>query len=357
MPLRVVTRPGRTALYLRGTVRGKSVYESAGTDDPEIAEQYRAKREAELHRETIYGARAVVSFAAAAESYLTTEQRRPGTRTLVRGLTLYFKATPLMAIDQIALDKAYPAILSPDASLATRLRNVLTPLRAILEHAARRGWCDRPAFEVPTQPKGRTMWLTPRQATALVQAAAPHLRPLLVFLICTGARMSEALELDWRHVDLYAHRVRLVRTKTGIERHVDLVPAAVAALASFEHRDGRVFRPAYPVRKKRGERGQQWRLGEAYRDTDRTGGGQIKSAWRGACARASISELRPHDLRHTAATWHYAIHRDLLRLQHWGGWSSVALVQRYAHLLPEAYVSEAAAWWGVSVAERAANSA
>lgn len=355
MPLRVVSRPGRTALYLRGTVRGTLVYESTGTDDADLAEQYRAKREAELHREALYGARAVVSFAAAAESYLTTEQRRPGTKQLVLRLTLYFKTTSLMLIDQTALDGAYRAILKPGASSATKLRNVLTPLRAIMEHAARRKWCDRPAFEVPTQPKSRVAWLTPREATALVQAAAPHLRPLLVFLICTGARLSEALELDWRHVDLYAHRVRLVRTKTDRERYVDLTPAVRAALAALEHREGRVFRPAYAVRKKRGERGQQWRLGEAYRDSDRTGGGQIKRAWAGACSRADITGLRPHDLRHTAATWHYAIHRDLLRLQQWGGWSSVSQVQRYAHLLPDAYAAEAAAWWGVPATERAAN--
>jgi len=45
-------------------------------------------------------------------------------------------------------------------------------------------------------------------------------------------------------------------------------------------------------------------------------------------------ELTPHDLRHTFASWHYALNRDLLALKVGGGWSSVALVERYAHLLP-----------------------
>ena len=45
-------------------------------------------------------------------------------------------------------------------------------------------------------------------------------------------------------------------------------------------------------------------------------------------------ELTPHDLRHTWASWHYALNRDLLALKIEGGWSSVALVERYAHLLP-----------------------
>lgn len=96
------------------------------------------------------------------------------------------------------------------------------------------------------------------------------------------------------------------------------------------------------------------------------GGGQIKTAWSAACRSAGlpgtwrewtdshgqlrrrfVPELHPHDLRHTAATWHYALHRDLLRLQAFGGWSSVGQVQVYAHLLPEAYVAEAAEWLGL----------
>jgi integrase len=46
-------------------------------------------------------------------------------------------------------------------------------------------------------------------------------------------------------------------------------------------------------------------------------------------------DYTPHDLRHSWASWHYAVHKDLLRLKQDGGWSSVALVERYAHLMPQ----------------------
>jgi integrase len=42
-------------------------------------------------------------------------------------------------------------------------------------------------------------------------------------------------------------------------------------------------------------------------------------------------EFTPHDLRHTWASWHYALHKDLIRLQQDGGWSTITLVTRYAH--------------------------
>ena len=56
------------------------------------------------------------------------------------------------------------------------------------------------------------------------------------------------------------------------------------------------------------------------------------------------------------ASWHYALQRDLLALKIEGGWSSVALVERYARLLPagqEAAISEFLGWhqMGTEVAE------
>jgi integrase len=288
-------------------------------------------------------------------------------RGFLSSLLELFGGRKLGTIDQGALDEAYAKTLRPGATPATRLRQVLTPLRAILEHAARRGWCERPAFEVPKLAQHRVAFLTPAQATALVRAASEHLRPLIVFLIGTGARMSEALELEWDDVDLQGARVTFGRTKSGRVRLVDLVPTVRAALAALPHREGRVFRPVYAVRKARDATGQQWRMGEQYRDSGRQGGGQIKTAWAAACQRAGLPgtwrewegksssrvqrrfapRLRPHDLRHTAASWHYSVHRDLLALQAFGGWANVSQVQVYTHLLPSAYASQAAAWLGL----------
>lgn len=358
MSLKVIKRPGTATLYVSGSVAGSRVRESTGTSDPRRAEIYRAKREAELWDRSVHGARAVVTFAAAARSYLETDARSRTTGILVGRLILHFGTTPLGKIDQDAVDAAYRAILTPKAGNATKLRGVLTPLKAILEHAAIRKWCDRPAFETPSQKKAVTGFLRPAEATALVQAAAEHLRPLLVFLIGTGVRMSEALELEWDKVDLRGARA-VVWQKQGNERQVDLPPVVVASLAALPHREGRLFRP--PPRLVR----NRFIWPEAYHDTGRTGGGQIKAAWAGACRRAGlpgdwriwtpkgqkrpkkqwVPAITPHDLRHTWASWHYAVHRDLLRLKVEGGWGTVTMTERYAHLMPAAYADEARAWW------------
>ena len=94
--------------------------------------------------------------------------------------------------------------------------------------------------------------------------------------------------------------------------------------------------------------------GGRYLDTGRTSGGQFSTAWSGACRRAGLpGEVRvftwrtgisagktyerfsplhvPYVLRHTWASWHYAIHRDLVLLQRDGAWESQDMLGVYVH--------------------------
>lgn len=356
MSLKIVSRKGRETLYVRGTVGGQSIYESTGTNNPKHAEAYRAKREAELWQESVYGKRAVVTFASAVAGYEKAAPRSKTTLLHLSRLLKHFGDRKVSSINQTDLDAAYEAILTKGsaASSATKIRAVLTPLRAVLEYAAVRGWCDKPAFERPKVEQVRMLFLRPDEAIRLVNEAAPHIRPLLVFLIGTGARMSEALELEWKDLDLDAARC-VVWQKQGNERHIDLPPVVVLTLSGIPWRTGRVFRPAHKRRDKQGI--TRWAIGEHYHDTERTGGGQIKSAWMAACKRAGfpghertwqpknerwprtqfVPDLTPHCLRHTFATWHYCLHKDLIGLKEEGGWQTITMVARYAKKMPEHY--------------------
>jgi integrase len=57
-------------------------------------------------------------------------------------------------------------------------------------------------MEQPEKPPSRVRWLTPEQAERLIAACGDHLRPLVIFLLYSGARIGEALWLDWRDIDL-----------------------------------------------------------------------------------------------------------------------------------------------------------
>ena len=91
MPLRLVRRPKSPYWVIRGTIRRIRVEESTGTDDKKIADEIRAKREAELLREFIYGRRATATFAQAALSYL----EQGGSTRYLNKIIAYFGTTAL----------------------------------------------------------------------------------------------------------------------------------------------------------------------------------------------------------------------------------------------------------------------
>ena len=129
MPLKLRRRKGTANWQVRGTVRGVFVEETTGTDRREIADQYRIRRENQL----LDGGgadRPALTFKAAAVSYLEVAKDR---RFVVR-LVERFGARLVTEIDQADIDRA-AAELYPKASRATKLRQIYTPMRAILHHA------------------------------------------------------------------------------------------------------------------------------------------------------------------------------------------------------------------------------
>ncbi len=348
MALTITRRRSTGALTISGTVAGQRVRRRAQSDDSKLAAEEAAALEAEILRTAWHGERrGTRAFAEAVTSYIEAAPRSEHTRSYVRRILLALGSEARLGqIDQDTATKLR-RILLPDAKPSTYLRQIVTPLRAVLRHASDRGWCDALRIATPKTPAGRTRYLLPDEAERLIAAAAPHLRPLIIFLIGTGARMSEAVYLDWRDVDLTGARAIFWadRTKGGKRRNAALPLRVVAALASLpRRREGPVF-----LSDKR----------RPYADRRGSYGGQIKTAWRGAIARAGLDpKLTPHDLRHTWDSWHYAMNKDLLALKIEGGWSSVALVERYAHLLPagrEKAIRQFLGWHEVGTATAAGS--
>lgn len=341
MPLSIDRKRGKPGLWITGTVAGVRIRRRAQSNDPKLAREEAAVIEAGLLRAQWHGKRpGLHTFGQAVLAYLAHEPRAEAEKARLNRLLRGVGDVPLHTLDQESVDRLRAVMLRPDAAPATAAREIITPLRAILAFAARRKWCDAPSLDAPRATPGRTAFLLPAQFEALRDAAAPHLRPLLAFLIGTGARLGEALALEWDAVDLAGGRVRFHadQTKAGKAYTKALPPAVVVALAGLPHRDGPVFRTAQ---------------GQPYGARDGAGG-HIRSAWATAMRRAGLAGFTPHDLRHSWASWHYAVHRDLLALKAAGGWSSVVLVERYAHLIPAGQEEAIRRVWGIGpMAERA----
>jgi integrase len=315
MPLKLVRRPKSPNWVIRGTLRGIRVEESTGTDDKRYAEEIRAKREGEILKVSIYGRAVTASFAEAALSYI----ENGGSRRFLEAVIRHFGTMPLVKIDQDTIEMGASKIY-PTGSAATKNRQFFTPTLAVMRHAAQRGLCTCPIVTRPKLKPGRVRWLTLEEAERLIAACSKHLRPLVIFMLYTGARVGEALWLDWRCVDLQRRHVTFTKTKNGEARGVPLNNRVVAALANLTNRDGEVFR--------RPDGLPYQHLKHA---DDVSAGTRIKTAFKAACRRAKIEDFHPHDCRHTWASWHYAENRDFTALMALGGWKSIAMVMRYAH--------------------------
>ena len=64
--------------------------------------------------------------------------------------------------------------------------------------------------------------------------------------------------------------------------------------------------------------------------------------------RAGIRDFTPHDCRHTWASWHSRANRDLTALMELGGWKSVSMVMRYAHVNTSHLAASIGEIWGKS---------
>jgi len=327
MPLKLVKRHGGEVWYLRGSVRGIRVDESTGTGNPKAADEIRITREEQLLKRSIHGDSVTRSFNEAAISYI----KGGGDRQFLGPILKRIGRKKLAEIDQSAIAGCAEALFK-SAGPATQNRKVYTPISAVLHHASRLGWISKPTIARPTQPKGRVRHVTRKEALALIEAAAPHLKPLTLFLFSTGCRLAEALYLDWAAVNLQDGEVTFYDTKNGEDRTTPIPPEAVAALANLQHKTGPVFRT---------------QKGQPYANRNGEGGGQVKRAWATMCKNAGVTNFTPHDCRHTFATWYLRDNpKDAAGLMKVCGWKSMTMIQRYAHLEIEDVKPRVAGIWG-----------
>jgi integrase len=139
--------------------------------------------------------------------------------------------------------------------------------------------------------------------------------PIVRFSLETGLRRANVTGLTWSQVDL-TRRTAWVHPDQAKARKAIAVPLSTTAVIVLRERIGKHEKFVFTYRKK-----------------------PIKEvntkAWRAALRRAEIENFRWHDLRHTWASWHVQAGTPLHVLQELGGWESVEMVRRYAHLSSE----------------------
>jgi site-specific recombinase XerD len=269
--------------------------------------------------------RADIGFDQAREEFLkwADANKRPRTaqtyRQCLQALAVSFAGQRLSAISAFDVERHKQARLKAGVRvMVNREREVL---RALYNRCREWGKYEgeNPVVRVKgvRESAGRLRFLTPeKEATLLAAATAPGLRAIILAGLYAGLRIeSEALTLAPADVDLRTGllTVQSAYAKSGKTRSVPMNARLRAALAPLkEQATGAtlfVSRTRMPYR-------------------------SIRTAFKTACRRAGLTDVTPHVLRHTFASRLVMAGVDLRTVQELGGWSSLELVQRYAHLSP-----------------------
>lgn len=190
---------------------------------------------------------------------------------------------------------------------------------SIINHA-RREWSINtpnpvPSVRKPAQPQGRSRVLSYEEEQLLLQACEPkanrniYTRPFVILAIETAMRRGEILSLKWEDIN-YSKRTAYLRlTKNGESRTVPLSTRAIETLQALPISiNGKVLPINFAA---------------------------LETNFKRAKERAGLTDLRIHDLRHTAATRLAERLPNLLELSAVTGHKNLVMLKRYYHPNPE----------------------
>ncbi len=250
---------------------------------------------------------------------------------IIAWLTDQFEpATTVQDITREVIDELR-ALKAEETSEATADR-YMALLRAILKRCADDwGTLDKaPKVPMYRPEQGEPRWLTPSEFARLETQLPDHLRAAARFAVLTGLRMRAMLSLRWDQVDMPRGRawVAGAAMKGKATHGLPLAPDAMEVLRGLDDTRKAVgpCRPDASVFVWEGVR-----IGDCN-----------TAAFQKAVGRARLTPLRWHDLRHTWASWAVQSGATLQQVMQLGGWKSLTMVMRYAHLAPDHLAGAAA---------------
>ncbi len=236
-------------------------------------------------------------------------------RLKLRVLAPLFGKLTLQTVTAQHLRDIRKTVLARDISEATANR-YMALISAILNHARKEGIVDSiPAIPKTTEEKGRIRWITREEAERLLAELPEHLRRMAAFTLATGLRRHNVTHLQWRQIDIQRRTAFI---------HADQAKAGKAIGVPLNH-------DALQVLQMCSGDDPLWVFVYKGNPVIRT----TTKAWEKACARSGLADLHWHDLRHTWASWHVMSGTPLHVLKELGGWASLDMVLRYAHLAPD----------------------
>jgi len=274
---------------------------------------------------------------------------------------------PVTGVSRAHVEGVATAMLKKGLAPKT-VRNVLSFLHSVFEHASDEDWCKENPVRRATKPGRRRsgdvapdlQFLTVEELDAVLRAIpdevvyrkpkptrkgrrgpspppppdvlGPVLRVVILAAAMTGLRQSELLGLRWRHVDWVAQRIRprntYVRGEHSEEGKSDLSTKRSVPMADRLARvlDGWSKRTEF-----RADKDLVFGHPQTGNALDRS---KVTKRFQEACVDAKVHPIRFHDLRHTFGTRLAASGRPMRMIQEFLGHADSKTTQIYTHYAP-----------------------
>lgn len=315
-----ITQNNKCNWVIDFTCKGRRIRRVIGPSKRE-AEDAVATIKADIVRER-YGfakVKKVVMFEGFAKDYLNLyakQNKRSWKRDEVSlsHLIPFFRKRSLLNITPDLIER-YKAKRKEEVSPATVNRE-LACLKTLFSKAMEWGKVEADPtkrIKLFKENNGKDRILNSEEATSLIAAAVPHLKPILIIALNTGMRRGEILSLKWRNINLVNGYIFIEDSKSGKSRKVPMNSLVLETFRNIKRVHEYVF----------------------YNPQTKTHIKDIKTAFKSACRDAGIKGLRLHDLRHTAATGMVEAGVDLVTVSKILGHSTIQMTMRYAHPTPE----------------------
>ena len=277
------------------------------------------------------------------EEYLSSSSALLSTATVERKKNAlkhvfkFFKDIQVSEIDSVMIEKYLSfrkkEILERSSNTGKREQEIsfrtanieLAVLSNLLNFAVRRGYIEKNATSgiKKLNELSRLKTLSDEDIEKLINGATNKLtKDLITFLIYTGCRKGEALNLKWDDVDMQNDVIAIKGTKTKYDRYIPVSRALKRILEGINRESVYVF---------------------SYRGKKLS---NFRESFKTACKRAGLNGLRVHDLRHVFASKMVMSGTSLYITGNLLGHRTPQMTMRYAHLAPYTLKKAVDEVWG-----------
>lgn len=336
---------------------GRRIKESLGTSDKRLTTELHDKRKAELWRVDRLGDFPDVTFDDACMRWLEEKAEKKSLKDDRSRMAFWLAHFEGVRLKDVTEQKIYSAVnkmsnrkqleiwkikaavaqkngepapvySAKPVTTSTKAKH-LALMKAILRAAERDWkWLEKaPVIKIPSVRNKRVRWLEKEEAKRLIDECPEPLKSVVKFALATGLRKSNIMNLEWQQIDMQ-RRVAWVNPEDSKSNRAIGVALNDTACKVLRDQIGKhhkwVF--VHTTAAKRADGTSTPAVRKMRIDS--------KTSWLSACRRAGIEDFRFHDLRHTWASWLIQSGVPLSVLQEMGGWESIEMVRRYAHLAP-----------------------